>query len=165
MRWCFYRHTNGFGRRHSAMHYSGHTCDRLRTIWTRERTIRGSFVIIPWTMNPFRWVKLLLGCPDWLTWHLKLFDILQPANTGKCIRIFLTVILVCQTYLEPQKKESGKVTRDDLTCRITYCSVVNPGGWAPAGALRAIYKREYPKFLKRFTKYVNDQCQNKPIMF
>ncbi|EDX09673.1 GD13006 [Drosophila simulans] len=42
---------------------------------------------------------------------------------------------------------------------------INPGGWAPASALRAVYKREYPKFLKRFTGYVIDQCKDKPIMF
>lgn len=41
---------------------------------------------------------------------------------------------------------------------------VNPGGWAPASVLRAVYKREYPKFLKRFTQYVIDQCKNKPIL-
>jgi hypothetical protein len=28
-----------------------------------------------------------------------------------------------------------------------------------------VYKREYPKFLKRFTAYVIDQCKDKPIMF
>lgn len=44
-------------------------------------------------------------------------------------------------------------------------STVNPGGWAPASVLRAVYKREYPKFLKRFTDYVVDQCKHKPIMF
>lgn len=42
---------------------------------------------------------------------------------------------------------------------------VNPGGWVPASALRAVYKREYPKFLKRFTGYVVEQCKNKPIMY
>lgn len=42
---------------------------------------------------------------------------------------------------------------------------VNPGGWAPASVLRAVYKREYPKFLKRFTSYVINQTQQKPIMF
>jgi hypothetical protein len=43
--------------------------------------------------------------------------------------------------------------------------LVNPGGWAPASVLRTIYKREYPKFLKRFTQYVIDQTAKKPIMF
>lgn len=42
---------------------------------------------------------------------------------------------------------------------------VNPGGWAPASVLRAVYKREYPKFLKRFTQYVKDQTEKKSIMF
>ena len=41
---------------------------------------------------------------------------------------------------------------------------VNPGGWAPASVLRALYKREYPKFLKRFTQYVKDVTENKDIM-
>ena len=35
---------------------------------------------------------------------------------------------------------------------ITYYSAVNPGGWAPV--LRAVYKMEYARFLKRFTLHV-----------
>ncbi|XP_069672197.1 ceramide transfer protein isoform X1 [Periplaneta americana] len=87
-----------------------------------------------------------------------------PSNNGKCVRVTLTVCLVCQTFIDPPK-DGAKITRDDITCKITYCSVVNPGGWAPASVLRAVYKREYPKFLKRFTAYVIDQCKDKPIMF
>ncbi|XP_063226117.1 ceramide transfer protein [Bacillus rossius redtenbacheri] len=87
-----------------------------------------------------------------------------PANTGKCIRVYLTVCLVCQTFIDPPK-DGTEIARENLKCKITYCSVVNPGGWAPASVLRAVYKREYPKFLKRFTSYVIEQCKNKPIMF
>ncbi|KAG8040668.1 hypothetical protein G9C98_002664 [Cotesia typhae] len=43
--------------------------------------------------------------------------------------------------------------------------VLNPGGWAPASVLRAVYKREYPKFLKRFTSFCIEQCKDKPILF
>ncbi|XP_050333096.1 ceramide transfer protein isoform X1 [Bactrocera neohumeralis] len=89
----------------------------------------------------------------------------QESKNGKCVRIFLTVILACQTLLPPGKTSNDILSRDELTCKITYCSVVNPGGWAPASALRAVYKREYPKFLKRFTGYVIDQCKDKPVMF
>ncbi|XP_068148403.1 ceramide transfer protein [Drosophila tropicalis] len=89
----------------------------------------------------------------------------QESKNGKCVRIFLTVILACQTHLPDGYVKGQPLNRDDLTCKITYCSVVNPGGWAPASALRAVYKREYPKFLKRFTGYVIDQCKDKPIMF
>ncbi|KAK9747239.1 PH domain [Popillia japonica] len=87
-----------------------------------------------------------------------------PANTGKCVRIFLTVCLLCQTQVDPPK-DGAPISRDNITCKITYCSVVNPGGWAPASVLRAVYKREYPKFLKRFTSYVINQTKNKSIMF
>ena len=39
------------------------------------------------------------------------------------------------------------------------------GGWAPASVLRAVYKREYPRFLKRFTQYVDEKCKSKPIQW
>lgn len=49
---------------------------------------------------------------------------------------------------------------------ISLCvSAVNPGGWAPASVLRAVAKREYPKFLKRFTSYVQEKTAGKPILF
>jgi len=88
----------------------------------------------------------------------------HPMNTGKCVRIFLTVCLLTQTRIDPPK-DGTPITRDNITCKITYCSVVNPGGWAPASVLRAVYKREYPKFLKRFTAFVINQTKDKPIMF
>lgn len=47
----------------------------------------------------------------------------------------------------------------------SYILVVNPGGWAPASVLRAVYKREYPRFLKRFTQYVDEKCLSKPILW
>ncbi|EFN72983.1 Collagen type IV alpha-3-binding protein [Camponotus floridanus] len=87
-----------------------------------------------------------------------------PPNAGKCVRVYLTVCLVCQTFIDPPKDEE-EIKRENITCKITYCSVVNPGGWAPASVLRAVYKREYPKFLKRFTNFCIDQCKNKPITF
>ncbi|XP_050682418.1 ceramide transfer protein isoform X2 [Leptidea sinapis] len=87
-------------------------------------------------------------------------DAQYPANTGACIRLFVTVCLACRsTY-----PENEAPTRDNITTSIAYCSTVNPGGWAPAGVLRAVYKREYPKFLKRFTNYVVEQCRDKPLV-
>ncbi|CAK1552973.1 unnamed protein product [Leptosia nina] len=82
-----------------------------------------------------------------------------PANTGACIRLIVTVCLACRSTFPPNETPC----RENITTSIAYCSTVNPGGWAPAGALRAIYKREYPKFLKRFTNYVVDQCRDKPL--
>lgn len=82
-----------------------------------------------------------------------------PSNTGACIRLFVTVCLACRTSYPAGEQP----TRNNITTDIAYCSTVNPGGWAPAGVLRAVYKREYPKFLKRFTNYVVEQCRDKPI--
>jgi collagen type IV alpha-3-binding protein len=48
---------------------------------------------------------------------------------------------------------------------IFFYFAVNPGGWAPASVLRAVAKREYPKFLKRFTSYVQEKTSGKPILF
>lgn len=102
----------------------------------------------------------------------------------------MTVSLTCETFIETPK-EGQQITRDDLVCKIIYCStseyififlfiiltlfninfyfslfkLVNPGGWAPASVLRALYKREYPKFLKNFTQYVIDARKEKPILF
>lgn len=46
-----------------------------------------------------------------------------------------------------------------------YFIAVNPGGWAPSAALRMIYKREYPRFLRKFTAYVTSKTKGKSIMF
>jgi len=89
-----------------------------------------------------------------------------PKNQNGCLRVDLTVIFVCNTVIDERAKKRGcQVTRDDISCKITYCSVVNPGGWAPASVLRTVYKREYPRFLKRFTKYVIDKSVDKPLMW
>jgi len=84
----------------------------------------------------------------------------SPPNQGGLIRVDLTVCFVCQTVVKKDRNN-----REDISCRITYCSVVNPGGWVPAPVLRTVYKREYPRFLKRFTQYVIDKTQDKEIMW
>lgn len=50
-------------------------------------------------------------------------------------------------------------------CLSSCLLLVNPGGWAPASVLRAVAKREYPKFLKRFTSYVQEKTAGKSILF
>jgi len=85
-----------------------------------------------------------------------------PLGRGGCLRVDLVVCFLCQTIVTPG---TDKNDRNNLTCRITYCSVVNPGGWAPASVLRTVYKREYPRFLKRFTQYVIDKTKGSPVMW
>ncbi|OQV17157.1 Collagen type IV alpha-3-binding protein [Hypsibius exemplaris] len=90
-----------------------------------------------------------------------------PVPLGKCLRVILTISLTCQTFVDAAVANlpADQISRDQVTTKITYCATVNPGGWAPASVLRAVYKREYPKFLKRFTQYVKEQTETKPILW
>uniref|UniRef100_A0A3P9GXE9 Ceramide transfer protein n=1 Tax=Oryzias latipes TaxID=8090 RepID=A0A3P9GXE9_ORYLA len=84
--------------------------------------------------------------------------------TNRCVRAKINVAMICQTLVSPPEGD-GEISRDNILCKITYVANVNPGGWAPASVLRAVAKREYPKFLKRFTTYVQEKTTGKPILF
>ncbi|KAH9506414.1 Collagen type IV alpha-3-binding protein, variant 2 [Dermatophagoides farinae] len=85
-------------------------------------------------------------------------------DRGGCLRMRLVVSMCCEMTIDPPVDDDAQITRDHLRCRIIYCSKINPGGWAPASVLRALYKREYPKFMKRFSQYCIDVYKDKPIM-
>uniref|UniRef100_A0A8C3AIJ3 Ceramide transfer protein n=1 Tax=Cyclopterus lumpus TaxID=8103 RepID=A0A8C3AIJ3_CYCLU len=76
----------------------------------------------------------------------------------------INIGMICQTLVSPPEGDK-EISRDNILCKITYVANVNPGGWAPASVLRAVAKREYPKFLKRFTSYVQEKTAGKPILF
>lgn len=101
--------------------------------------------------KPDRWIVV-----NYSTSHPKVPD-------GKYTRVTMNVAMICQTIIDPPK--DGEITRDNLTCKISYTADVNPGGWVPSSVLRAVYKREYPRFLKTFTEYVKKATADKPIMF
>lgn len=83
----------------------------------------------------------------------------------KNIRVGLTVAMLCQTVTENLNSAVSELERNDLMTKIIYVAQVNPGGWAPSSVLRAVYKREYPKFLKRFTQYVIQKVDGTKIRF
>jgi len=88
----------------------------------------------------------------------------HPPAVGKgMIRVNMTVSLVCETVIA-EGVAADDIKREDVSCHLVYCSAVHPGGWAPTPLLRTMYKREYPRFLKRFTKYVKEQCAGKDLM-
>uniref|UniRef100_A0A915B551 Collagen type IV alpha-3-binding protein n=1 Tax=Parascaris univalens TaxID=6257 RepID=A0A915B551_PARUN len=81
-------------------------------------------------------------------------------NIGN-VRVGLTIAMVCETIIkEGHTKPRHLLTRDDIFCRVIYVAQVHPGGWVPSSALRIIYKREYPKFLRGFTKYVVERIKS-----
>uniref|UniRef100_A0A8D3EG55 Ceramide transfer protein n=1 Tax=Scophthalmus maximus TaxID=52904 RepID=A0A8D3EG55_SCOMX len=84
--------------------------------------------------------------------------------TSRCVRAKINIAMICQTLVSPPEGDK-EISRDNILCKITYVANVNPGGWAPASVLRAVAKREYPKFLKRFTSYVQEKTASKPILF
>ncbi|XP_044030442.1 ceramide transfer protein-like isoform X9 [Siniperca chuatsi] len=102
--------------------------------------------------------------PDtWLVCNFSVdHDDAQP--TSKCVRAKINIGMICQTLVSPPEGDK-EISRDNILCKITYVANVNPGGWAPASVLRAVAKREYPKFLKRFTSYVQEKTAGKPILF
>uniref|UniRef100_A0AAQ6A0C8 Ceramide transfer protein n=1 Tax=Amphiprion ocellaris TaxID=80972 RepID=A0AAQ6A0C8_AMPOC len=97
--------------------------------------------------------------PDtWLVCNFSVPDI------ELCVRAKINIAMICQTLVSPPEGDK-EISRDNILCKITYVANVNPGGWAPASVLRAVAKREYPKFLKRFTSYVQEKTAGKPILF
>ncbi|XP_061589892.1 ceramide transfer protein-like isoform X4 [Cololabis saira] len=102
--------------------------------------------------------------PDtWLVCNFSVdHDDAQPSS--RCVRAKINIGMICQTLVSPPEGDK-EISRDNITCKITYVANVNPGGWAPASVLRAVAKREYPKFLKRFTSYVQEKTAGKPILF
>lgn len=106
--------------------------------------------------------------------ELQLHDIWMVCNNSlerpeisveSCVRIKLTVSLVCETYIPAGTVDIKSLRRDQLTCKLIYSSTINPGGWAPASLLRPLYRREYPRFLDSFSNYVISATKTKPIAF
>uniref|UniRef100_A0A669BA73 Ceramide transfer protein n=1 Tax=Oreochromis niloticus TaxID=8128 RepID=A0A669BA73_ORENI len=100
--------------------------------------------------------------PD--TWLVCNFSVDHDNPTSRCVRAKINIAMICQTLVSPPDGDK-EISRDNILCKITYVANVNPGGWAPASVLRAVAKREYPKFLKRFTSYVQEKTAGKPILF
>ncbi|XP_043094716.1 ceramide transfer protein isoform X1 [Puntigrus tetrazona] len=102
--------------------------------------------------------------PDtWLVCNFSVDHDSYPPS-ARCIRAKINVAMICQTLISPPEGDK-EITRDNILCKITYVANVNPGGWAPASVLRAVAKREYPKFLKRFTSYVQEKTSSEAILF
>ncbi|VDQ15325.1 unnamed protein product [Trichobilharzia regenti] len=113
-----------------------------------------------------------------------LSDKIQPSPSptvrlGLEVVLFcLEVVLFCRTELITTNNNNGsmmsnngdnddlsKLTRDQIQTRLVYMANINPGGWVPAAGLRSLARREYPRFLKRFSAYVKDQTKHKTPLF
>jgi len=86
----------------------------------------------------------------------------KPSDNN--VRVFIDVCMMCQTFKkDPNKSEDD---RENIFTKVTYISQVDPGGWLPPAALRKVYKKEYPRFLRQFSKYVTEKTKkNKNVMY
>ncbi|XP_078678052.1 ceramide transfer protein-like isoform X6 [Branchiostoma floridae x Branchiostoma belcheri] len=101
--------------------------------------------------------------PSWVVCNFSVDHPSLPVS-NKCVRVKLNIGLVCKTLVTPPA-DGQPITRDDISCKIAYAAYVNPGGWVPASVLRTLAKREYPRFLRKFSAYVQGKTKDKPIMF
>lgn len=100
-----------------------------------------------------------LNDPNYIdTWIVTNFSIEHPKapsaalTKSNTVRVFINISMICQTF----KYDSTKpISRDNVYTKVIYISQVDPGGWVPPAALRKVYAKEYPRFLKKFSKYVN----------
>jgi len=99
--------------------------------------------------------------PDWIVVNYSTNHDSAPPNL---VRAIMDVAMICETNVTESSPQTT-IDRSNVSCKITYVALINPGGWAPANVLRAVYKREYPKFVKRFTQYVIDKTAKQPILF
>lgn len=78
------------------------------------------------------------------------------------VRVFINICMMCQTFKIDKDKP---VSRDNIYTKVIYIAQVDPGGWVPPVALRAVYKKEYPKFMRKFTKYMIGKVgKNKDVL-
>ncbi|XP_071795324.1 ceramide transfer protein-like isoform X3 [Asterias amurensis] len=99
------------------------------------------------------------------SWIVVNSSVEHPDASNKGIRAKINVCMLCQTFLDSPDVNKENATRDNLVCKIYYVAHANPGGWVPSSVIRAVYKREYPKFLRRFSGHVVESFKNKPIMW
>ena len=98
---------------------------------------------------------------DWIVCNKTCDHSKVPIGTSGYCRAEIEVVLYCKTRCHNPETTN----RDDITCDIVYSATVNPGGWAPAAAVRAISQREYPKFLKKISEFARNHVKNSEIKF
>lgn len=98
--------------------------------------------------------------PSWIVCNVTCDHPSTPEGTSGYTRASIEVVLFCQTVCDKPNP-----TRKDVRCKIVYSASVNPGGWAPSAAVRAVSQREYPKFLKKISAFAQDHVKSSAIQF
>ncbi|XP_048583823.1 ceramide transfer protein-like [Nematostella vectensis] len=100
-----------------------------------------------------------VGC----AWMVNNWSVEHPdAPSNKFVRVTASIAFFCQTIIKP-RAEGEELSRDHISCKITYSANVNPGGWAPPSVVRALSKREYPKFLRKISSLCQVAYEGKEV--
>ncbi|CAF0828373.1 unnamed protein product [Rotaria sordida] len=102
--------------------------------------------------------------PTWLVVNYTTPHPLAPIKPPQ-VRLIANVAMICETIINEPPLNPKDIKRENIQCKLAYVAFVNPGGWVPSAAVRNVAKREYPRFLRRFTSYVIEQTRDKPILF
>ncbi|UJR16210.1 hypothetical protein I4U23_003120 [Adineta vaga] len=102
--------------------------------------------------------------PTWIVVNYTTPHPLAPIKSP-LVRLVANVALICETIIKEPPLNPKDIKRENIECKLTYVALINPGGWVPIAAVRSVAKREYPRFVKRFTSYVVEQTRDKPILF
>jgi len=112
---------------------------------------------------------------DWITVNFSVSDMEEEIPCGKCVRAKVNGSMLCRTKIKskdggpdlPLDKwpvdQSIGLSRDQLRTSVVYQSYVDAGGWVPAAGVRALAKKEYPRFVRKFSDFVKAQNKDKPI--
>eukprot|EP00047_Mylnosiga_fluctuans_P003709 m.230504 g.230504 ORF g.230504 m.230504 type:complete len:583 (-) comp12072_c0_seq1:84-1832(-) len=100
-----------------------------------------------------------LGDNRWMVQNISVDH--DSAPKDKLVRVDANILMLVSTVVT--KPASGPIKREHVSAHITYLAYVNPGGWVPPAALKALSKREYPKFLRTFSSQSLKHFSDKPI--
>ena len=95
---------------------------------------------------------------SWCVTNFSIEHEAAPMDPNKHVRLIANVFFMATT-----ERSGESSSRKDVGARIVYIASVNPGGWAPAAAVQAISKREYPKFLRNFSKCALRHFEKLPL--
>jgi len=112
---------------------------------------------------------------DWITVNFSVSDMEDDIPCGKCVRAKINGSMLCRTKVRSKdgstelllknltSEQRRNLTRDQLRTSVVYQSYVDAGGWVPAAGVRALAKKEYPRFVRKFSDFVKAQNKDKII--
>eukprot|EP00055_Hartaetosiga_balthica_P008179 m.29491 g.29491 ORF g.29491 m.29491 type:complete len:847 (-) comp6159_c0_seq1:353-2893(-) len=106
-----------------------------------------------------------IRCIDKRTWAVQNTSVEHAdASSNKYVRLTGNILMYATTEY-PDNIPISKLTRAEIGARITFLAYLHPGGWAPVSVVKAVSRREFPKFLKNLEQHSLKHVNSLPIDF